>query len=137
MSTRLSEIDEAAAPQLAPRVERVGVDAATIVSQIAGPAWLQLVRVRVQFVAGRLARRGATSRVRSIATRHTPQEPTMISRLTLNALVFAVIGTASLAFAATARQAGLATPSATAKPMRVVQLERVVVVARRLPQASL
>ena len=61
----------------------------------------------------------------------------MISRLTLSALVFAVIGTASLAFAASAHQAALAAPAAAAKPVRVVQLERVVVVAKRLPPASL
>lgn len=60
----------------------------------------------------------------------------MISRLTLSALVFAVIGTASLAFAATVHQAAITT-SAAAKPVRVVQLERVVIVAKRLPQASL
>ena len=61
----------------------------------------------------------------------------MISRLTLSALVFAVIGTASLAFAATAHQAALAAPAAAAKQVRVVQLERVVVIGKRLPQASL
>ena len=61
----------------------------------------------------------------------------MISRLTLSALVFAVIGTASLAFAATAHQAAIAVPAAAAKQVRVVQLERVVVIGKRLPQGSL
>ena len=60
----------------------------------------------------------------------------MISRLTLSALVFAVIGTASLAFAATAHQAAIAS-SAAAKQVPVVQLERVVIVAKRLPAASI
>ncbi len=59
----------------------------------------------------------------------------MISRLTLSALVFAVIGTASLSFAATARLPAHEAPAA-AKQVRVVHLERVVVVAKRLaPEA--
>jgi Flp pilus assembly protein CpaB len=59
------------------------------------------------------------------------------SRLTLSALVFAVIGAASLAFAATAHQAAPTTPAAAAKQARVVQLERVVVIGKRLPRAAL
>ena len=59
----------------------------------------------------------------------------MISRLTLSAVIFAIIGTASLAFAASAHQAAVASQVA-AKQVRVVQLERVVVTAKRLPQAS-
>jgi hypothetical protein len=94
------------------------------------------MRERLQFVARALARGEAAPRVRSIATSQPPQEPAMISRLTLSALAFAVIGTASLAFAATAHQAALAAPAA-AKQVRVVQLERVVVIGKRLPQASL
>jgi hypothetical protein len=63
------------------------------------------------------------------------QEPTMISRLTLNAAIFAIIGTASLAFVASARQPAAATPQVAAKQVRVVQLERVVIIGKRLPQA--
>jgi len=61
----------------------------------------------------------------------------MISRLTLSALVFAVIGTASLAFAATVHQAAPAAPAALAKQVPVVQLERVVVIGKRLSQTAL
>jgi len=57
----------------------------------------------------------------------------MISRLTAQAVVFAILGTASLAFAASLQQGASATPAA--KPVRVVQLEHVVVVAKRIPQA--
>jgi hypothetical protein len=59
----------------------------------------------------------------------------MISRLTAHAVIFAVLGTASLAFAASLQQEAPAAPSAT-KQVRVVQLERVVVTAKRLPQAA-
>ena len=59
----------------------------------------------------------------------------MISRLTLSAVVFAIVGTASLAFAASAHQAPLAS-QVGAKPVRIIQLERVVVTAKRLPQAA-
>ena len=59
----------------------------------------------------------------------------MISRLTLSAVIFAVIGTASLAFAASAHQASIGRQAA-AKPVRVVQLEHVVVTAKRLPRAG-
>ena len=55
----------------------------------------------------------------------------MISRLTLSAVIFAIVGTASLAFAASAHQAALASQAA-ARQVRVVQLERVVVTAKRL-----
>ena len=61
----------------------------------------------------------------------------MISRLTLSALVFAVIGTASLAFAASAHQAAMATSAAATQQVRFVQLERVVIVGKRLPAASI
>lgn len=63
----------------------------------------------------------------------------MISRLTAHAVIFAVLGTASLAFAASLHQdAPMApmAPSAASKQIRVVQLERVVVTAKRLPQAA-
>ncbi len=59
----------------------------------------------------------------------------MISRLTLSAVIFAIIGTASLALAASAHQAALASQT-SAKPVRIIQLERVVVTAKRLPQTS-
>ena len=59
----------------------------------------------------------------------------MISRLTAHAVIFAVLGTASLAFAASLQQEAPTVPSAT-KQVRVVQLERVVVTAKRLPQAA-
>ena len=59
----------------------------------------------------------------------------MISRLTLSALVFAAIGTASLAIAAHARQSSIGLQHA-AKTVRIVQLPDVVVVAKRLPQAA-
>ena len=59
----------------------------------------------------------------------------MISRLTFSALVFAVIGTASLSFAATARLPAHDAPAA-AKQVRIVQLERVVVIGKRVaPEA--
>jgi hypothetical protein len=59
----------------------------------------------------------------------------MISRLTAHAVIFAILGTASLAFAASLQQEASPAPSAT-KQIRVVQLERVVVTAKRLPQAA-
>lgn len=55
----------------------------------------------------------------------------MISRLTIFATAFAILGTASLGYAASARQAALEAPAAAAKPVRIVQLERVVVIAKR------
>jgi hypothetical protein len=60
----------------------------------------------------------------------------MISRLTAHAVLFAVLGTASLAFAASLHQDAPMTAGATTKPIRVVQLEHVVVTAKRLPQAA-
>jgi hypothetical protein len=57
----------------------------------------------------------------------------MISRLTAIATTFAVLAAASLAFAANAHQS----TSGLAKQVRTVQLERVVVTAKRLPQASI
>ncbi|MES2101904.1 MAG: hypothetical protein V4569_18920 [Pseudomonadota bacterium] len=56
----------------------------------------------------------------------------MISRLTVLATVFAILGTASLAYAANARQAAIETPAALTKPVRIVQLEPVVITAKRL-----
>ncbi len=57
----------------------------------------------------------------------------MISRLTTFATVFAVLATASLGYAASLPQAS---SHAAAKPMHVIQLERVVVTSKRLPQAA-
>ena len=54
----------------------------------------------------------------------------MISRLTAFAAAFAVLAAASLSFAASAQHTSTASP-ATAKQVRVVQLERVVIVAKR------
>ncbi|HWH84043.1 MAG TPA: hypothetical protein VNU71_17575 [Burkholderiaceae bacterium] len=59
----------------------------------------------------------------------------MISRLTLSAVIFAIVGTASLAMAATVHQSTQAAQAA-AKSVRVVQLDTVTVVAKRLPQAN-
>lgn len=60
----------------------------------------------------------------------------MISRLTVLATVFAILGTASLAYAASARQAAIEAPAALAKPMRIVQLEPVVITAKRLDASA-
>jgi hypothetical protein len=57
----------------------------------------------------------------------------MISRLTAIAATFAVFATASLAVAAGAHHEA---PAAAAKAVRVVQLETVVITAKRQPQAS-
>ncbi len=55
----------------------------------------------------------------------------MISRLTLLATAFAILGTASLGYAASAHQAAMTRPAAATKQVRIVQLERVVVTAKR------
>ena len=55
----------------------------------------------------------------------------MISRLTTLATAFAILGTASLGYAASARQATVTSPPAATKQVRIVQLERVVVTAKR------
>ena len=55
----------------------------------------------------------------------------MISRLTTIALMFAVFSTASLAVATTLRH-----DAPAAKQVRVVQLETVVITAKRLPKQS-
>ena len=59
----------------------------------------------------------------------------MISRLSAIAACFAVLATASLAFATGSRDDASAT-QAVAAPAPVVQLERVVVTAKRLPAVS-
>ncbi|MEP7100689.1 MAG: hypothetical protein ABI781_09285 [Burkholderiales bacterium] len=61
----------------------------------------------------------------------------MISRLTTFASAFAVLATASLAYAAGAQYPAPVAPAATVKQVRVVQLERVVIVAKRLPQQAI
>jgi len=62
----------------------------------------------------------------------------MISRLTAHAVIFAILGTASLAFAASLQQdmSGTSAATTSAKPVRIIQLERVVITAKRLPQAG-
>ena len=55
----------------------------------------------------------------------------MISRLTSIATVFAILATATLSYAASVHQASAALPTA-AKQVRIVELERVVVTAKRL-----
>jgi len=60
----------------------------------------------------------------------------MISRLTTFATAFAILGTASLGYAASTRHAAIEAPAAVAnevtKQVRIVQLERVVITAKRL-----
>jgi hypothetical protein len=60
----------------------------------------------------------------------------MISRLTAIAATFAVLATASIAFAATSHQEAMQTAASSAKQVRIVQLDTVVIVAKRLPQAA-
>jgi hypothetical protein len=57
----------------------------------------------------------------------------MISRLSALAATFAILGTTSLAIAASAHQP---VHAPVAKAIRTVQLERVVVHAKRLKQAA-
>jgi hypothetical protein len=90
------------------------------------------MRHAVQFIAIGLAGGSLGPRVRFNATH--PTEPTMTSRLTAIALMFAVFSTASLAVATTLRHDALTAPAA--KPVRVVQLETVVITAKRMPQAA-
>lgn len=54
----------------------------------------------------------------------------MISRLTVVAACFAILATASMAFASDLRQ------QASASQPKVVQLERVEITGKRLPQGS-
>jgi hypothetical protein len=60
----------------------------------------------------------------------------MISRLTTLATAFAILGTASLGYAASTRQAAAEAPTSVDKQVRVVQLERVVVTAKRLDRTA-
>jgi hypothetical protein len=59
----------------------------------------------------------------------------MISRLTAIAATFAVLATASIAFAASSHQESLQAAATSAKQVRVVQLETVVIVGKRASQA--
>jgi hypothetical protein len=59
----------------------------------------------------------------------------MISRLTAFAATFAVLATASIAFAASTQHGSLGN-TAAAKPLPVVQLETVVVTGRRADLAD-
>jgi hypothetical protein len=59
----------------------------------------------------------------------------MISRLTTFAAIFAVLATASIAFAASAQHENLGSASA-AKPLPVVQLETIVVTGHRASLAD-
>ena len=61
----------------------------------------------------------------------------MISRLSAFAATFAVLATASLAFAASVHQPQTSVSRAAAEPMPVVQLERVVITGKRVPQSTL
>ena len=60
----------------------------------------------------------------------------MISRLTTIALTVAVLATATLAFAASAGQDAAPASPAADKPAQVLQLERVVIVGKRLPREA-
>ena len=59
----------------------------------------------------------------------------MISRLTAFAATFAVLATATLAFAASAPSHDAAAKATAAQPMKVIQLERVVVTGKRAARA--
>ena len=60
----------------------------------------------------------------------------MISRLTAYAATFAVLVTATLAFAASAPQRDVVAPGAHSQPIKVIQLERVVITGKRVATAS-
>jgi len=60
----------------------------------------------------------------------------MISRLTALAATFAILATASLAYATSVHHAAIAAPAAAAKQVRIVQLERVVITAKRADYAA-
>lgn len=60
----------------------------------------------------------------------------MISRLSAFAAIFAVLATASIAFAASAQHESLASTATAAKPLPVVQFETVVVTGRRADLAG-
>ncbi len=61
----------------------------------------------------------------------------MISRLTAFAATFAVLATASLAFAASVHLPEASMRRIAVEPMPVVQLERVVITGKRVPPSTL
>jgi len=91
----------------------------------AQPAWLQFRRGFLQFIATRSRRRVAAPKVRFIATRNEPTEPTMFSRLTAFAAIFAVVTTASFAYATNVKQHHHDAAAKASTP--VIVFERVVV----------
>lgn len=90
------------------------------------------MRHTLQFIAIHFARALVSSKVHFNANPVPPKEPTMTSRLTAIALIFAVFSTASLAFATTLHHDAQTKPAA--QQVRVVELERVVITAKRLPR---
>ena len=60
----------------------------------------------------------------------------MISRLTLCAVTFAVLATATLALAANVSHRDVSAATAAAQPMQVIQLERVLVIGRRVASTA-
>ena len=60
----------------------------------------------------------------------------MISRLTVLATTFAILASASLTYATSAHRAATPSPVAVAKQVRIVELERVVITAKRLNAAT-
>ena len=60
----------------------------------------------------------------------------MISRLTAFATTFAVAAAAALAISAQAHSPAVTAPVAAARTVRIVELPRVVVVAKRLDRAA-
>ena len=62
----------------------------------------------------------------------------MVSRLTAFAAVFSIFAAASLTYAAGAQQAvPTALAKAPVKQVRIVELERVLIVAKRLPRDAI
>ena len=90
------------------------------------------MRHTLQFIAIHFARALVAPKVHFNANPVPPKEPTMTSRLTAIALIFAVFSTASLAFATTLHHDAQTKPAA--QQVRVVELERVVITAKRLPR---
>jgi hypothetical protein len=97
------------------------------------PLELQFMQAAVRSIACLFSCESAGSRFRFIPTRTNPAA--MTSRLTAVAFSFAVLATASLAFAKGSHVHASAT-HATAAQTQVVQLERVVVTAKRLTAVS-
>ncbi len=93
------------------------------------PSAPQLMRRAAHPVASRLA--GIALRPRLASPQCASQPSMIISRVTALAILFAVLATTSLSFAA-GRQARVPTAPRAVDAAAVVQLERVVVTARRL-----